>query len=314
MYNFNHLYYFYITAKSGGVTSASTHLRISQPSLSSQIKVLEESLDIRLFYKVGRRNKLTPAGLVIYGFCRQMFEISEQMGEIITKQVPSAARHIHIGVSNEVDRPFVVEVISTFLKKHGLSLRPRITVSSGNHEQLIERLRFRELDAIVTQFATISPELVNLEKAEVPVVLTCTSKLKLPKSKKAQLPAETLKSIFGDKEAQLLMPSPLFKLRTETNLFFEDNKIIGKIVFESDVIASLVRSVVDEIGIAFLPLIFVAREIREKTIHILGCKDGYWKYRVWLTCHSQNNNDALIKALALSFKEVCNDSHGCISD
>src|SRR5258708_342551 len=114
MYNFNHLYYFYVTAKSGGANVAAKHLRISQPSLSSQLKVLEGALDLRLFQKIGRKNQLTQAGTIVYGFCRQMFEISEEMGELILKKVPSAARRIHIGVSDEVDRPFVVEVVSLF--------------------------------------------------------------------------------------------------------------------------------------------------------------------------------------------------------
>src|SRR3954462_12375415 len=162
MYNFNHLYYFYVTARSGGVNAAAKHLRISQPSLSSQLKVLERSLDVRLFHKVGRNNHLTPAGSVVYGFCRQMFELSEEMGELISKKVPSASRRIHIGVSDEVDRPFVVEVVSLFLKQHGLIQRPKVTVVSGTHEQLTERLRFRELDALVTQLAMIDPELHNL--------------------------------------------------------------------------------------------------------------------------------------------------------
>src|SRR3954469_22790787 len=173
MYNYNHLYYFYVTAKSGGVNAAAKHLRISQPSLSSQIKVLEGSLDVRLFHKVGRNNHLTPAGSVVYGFCRRMFEVSEEMGELIAKRVPSAARRIHIGVSDEVDRPFVVEVVSLFLKKHGLAQRPKVSVVSGSHDQLVERLRFRELDAVVTQLAVIDTELENLERAEVPVALTC---------------------------------------------------------------------------------------------------------------------------------------------
>jgi LysR family transcriptional activator of nhaA len=82
MFNFNHLYYFYVTAKSGGVSAAAEHLRISQPSLSSQLKVLERFFDIRLFQRVGRRNQLTPSGAIIYGFCRRMFEISEEMSEL----------------------------------------------------------------------------------------------------------------------------------------------------------------------------------------------------------------------------------------
>lgn len=306
MYNFNHLYYFYITAKSNGVNAAAKHLRISQPSLSSQLKVLERSLDVRLFQKVGRKNELTPAGSVIYGFCRQMFEISEEMGELISKRVPSAARRINIGVSDEVDRPFVVEVVSLFLKKHGLAQRPKVNVISGSHEQLAERLRFRELDVVVTQLAMINPELHNFDHAEVPVVLTCSSKWKMRTSGKRTFTAsEAVKGIVGGEDAQWLMPSSRFKLRAEIDQFFEANQLKGRIVFESDLISSLVRSVIDEIGLTFLPLIYVSREIREKAVRVIGPKAGYWKYRVWLACHSQNKNDVLIRALSRSFKEIC---------
>lgn len=310
MYNFNHLFYFYVTAKTGGVGAAAKNLQISQPSLSSQLKVLERSLDIRLFHKVGRNNELTPAGTVIYGYCRQMFEISEEMGELIARQVPSASRRIHIGVSDEVDRPFVVEVVSLFLKKHGLAQRPKVTVVSGTHEQLSERLRFRELDAVVTQQSMIDPELLNLERAEVPVALTCSNKWKMGTHKRNVNVAEVVKSLEGEDGAQWLMPSSRFKLRAEIDHFFELNELKGRIVFESDVIASLVRSVVDGIGFAFLPLLYVAREIREKSVRVIGPREGYWKYRVWLTCHSQNGKDALIQALGQSFKEICNQALG----
>lgn len=310
MYNYNHLYYFYVTAKSNGVSAAAEHLKISQPSLSSQLKVLEQALDVRLFQKVGRNNRLTSAGSVIYGYCRQMFELSEEMGDLISKQLPSATRRIHIGVSDEVDRPFVIEVVSLFLKKHGLLQRPKVSVVSGTHEQLAERLRFREIDAVVTQMAMIDPELNNLEEVEVPVALTCSSNWKLRSSKADVKAAAAIKDIIGGENAQWLMPSSRFKLRAEIDKFFESNKLKGRIVFESDVIASLVRSVIDEIGLAFLPLIYVAREIRENSVRVIGPKDGYWKYRVWLTCHSQNKDDALIKALSLSFKEICDQAMG----
>lgn len=299
MYNFNHLYYFYVTAKSGGVNAAAEHLRISQPSLSSQLKVLEQSMDIRLFQKVGRNNLLTPAGSLVYGFCRQMFEISEQMSELISKKAPSASRRIHIGVSDEVDRPFVIEVVSLFLKKHGLAHRPKVSVISGTHDQLTERLRFRELDAVVTQLTMIDPELENLCRAEVPVVLVCSNQWKT---------AVTLKGVSKNKETQWLMPSSRFKLRAEIDRFFETNQLKGRITFESDVIASLVRSVEDAVGIAFLPLLYVAREIREKSIRLIGPKKGFWKYHVWLGCHTQSKNDPLIKALSLAFKEISNQS------
>jgi len=306
MYNFNHFYYFYITAKSGGVTAAAIHLRISQPSLSSQLKVLEQSLAIKLFQKVGRTNELTQAGSVIYGFCRRMFELSEEMGEQISRGLPSATRRINIGISDEVDRPFVVEVVSLFLKKHGLSQRPKVTMISGVGAHLAERLRFRELDAVVTEVAMSDPELTNLESSEVPVALTCSNKWKTRSNVGKLKAAAAIKDLIGGEDVQWVMPSAKFKLRSEIDQFFENNGLQGRIVFESDVMASLVRSVIDEIGLAFLPLLYMAREIREKSLRVLGPKGGYWKYRVWLVCHKQNRTDPLVESLSRSFKEVCN--------
>jgi len=309
MYNFNHLYYFYITAKSGGVTTAAKHLRVSQPSLSSQLKVLEGALNQRLFQKVGRKNELTEAGSVIYGLCRQMFEISEELEGLVTKRVPSASRWIHIGVSDEIERSFVVEVVSLFLKKHALAQRPKVTIASGTHEQLVERLRFRELDVIVTPLVMTNPELENFDCAEVPVALICPGKWKISSSTKKLKAADAVKEIVGGENAQWLMPSSRFKLRSQIDLFFEENKLKGRIVFESDVMASLVRAASDGMGIAFLPLLYVAREIREKSVRALGPKGGYWKYRVWLGCHEQNKGDKLIQALSRSFKEISDQAN-----
>lgn len=305
MYNYNHLYYFYCTAKAGSVMTAAKQLRISQPSLSSQLKVLENSLGTKLFRRVGRRNQLTEEGQVIYGYCRQMFELAEDLSEALSKDVPSASRRIRIGVSEEVDRPFVVEVVSLFLKKHGVSQRPKVSVVSGQDAQLSERLRSRELDAIVTENAMLDPDLVNLEAAFVPVALACPGSWKIRSDTRKMKAAAAVREIVGGEDAQWVMPSAKFKLRLETNQFFEKNRLKGRIVFESDVVSSLVRSVIDEIGMAFLPLLYVARELRESSIQVLGPPTGFWKHRVWLICHQQNRRDPLIQSVSRSFKEIC---------
>ncbi|MBL7717011.1 MAG: LysR family transcriptional regulator [Bdellovibrionales bacterium] len=305
MYNFNHLYYFYVTAKAGGVIQAAKHLRISQPSLSSQLKVLENSLSVKLFKRVGRNNHLTEEGSTIFGYCRRMFEISEEMTDSISNRLPSAARRLHVGVSEEVDRPFVVEVVSRFLKEHGLEKRPKISVVSGHHEQLLERLRFRELDVIVTAAPTSDPDLESLARAEVPVVLACSTKWKLntyPRNPKLSF---ALSAIRGGDTAQWLVPSSRYRFRSEIDRFLEKNGIKTRITFESDVMASLVRSVADGVGLAFLPVLYLAREIREKSIRAIGPKDGYWRYGVWLVGHSQSHGDHLIQSFSKAFQTIC---------
>ena len=52
--NYHHLLYFWTAAKEGGITRAAEVLRLSQPTLSAQIRSLETSLGERLFEKAGR--------------------------------------------------------------------------------------------------------------------------------------------------------------------------------------------------------------------------------------------------------------------
>lgn len=59
-------------------------------------------------------------------------------------------------------------------------------------------------------------------------------------------------------------------------------------------------------GVAFLPLIYVPKELEHQSVYSLGPKQGYWKYKICLAGHSKSKDDQLINSLSHSFKEVCN--------
>lgn len=301
MYNYNHLYYFYVTAKAGGVTSASNHLHISQSSLSSQLKVLEQSLDLKLFQKSGRTIELTSSGQEVFGFCRQMFEYSEKMNEAISKRVPSSTCKICIGVSEHVDRSFVAEVVSHFLKKYEADKRPKVSVISATQAQLNEKLKFKEFDAVVTDMGLSDPSFYHLDDVEVPVVLTCSTKAAVSLSEVSDVLAE----LREKKETHWIVPSAKLHFRNEIEKFFDSYQIKKKIAFESDVIGSLVHAVSDEIGLAFYLLLYVNQYLKNKSLQLIGPKNGFWKYQVSLTCHNQNKDDKLIQVFSEAFKEIC---------
>jgi LysR family transcriptional activator of nhaA len=298
MHNFNHLYYFYMTAKSGGVTAASKHLRLSQPSLSSQIKVLEQALDLKLFQKVGRNIELTQSGLIIYGYCRQMFELSDEMSELVSKRVPTASGRINIGITDEIDRNFVVNIVNLFLKKYEPQNRPKVTMISGSRDQLMDRLRFREFDAVVTEVAMRDPEIHNLVYTETPVVLASAQSSTIPLT-------TSQNTIDINETTNWIIPSTRLKLRAEIDQFLEENSIKGRIVFESDAMSTLVSAAVGDIGCALLPKLYIHKNLKNKSLNIIGSQKGYWKYKLWLVCHEKNKKDALVKALAQSFNDFC---------
>lgn len=305
IYNYNHLYYFYIAAKSGGVTNAAKHLHISQPSLSSQLKILEQTLDVKLFEKVGRKNQLSKSGNLVYGYCRQMFELSDKMGELICKGVPSSTKRIEIGICADVDRSFAVEMVNGFLMKLNCTQRPKVAIVHGTNENLMERLRFKEIDAMITDMSSRDDELENLEHFDVPVVLTCSSKQSPVVASRSTKIKDVLKESFGEEKVNWVMPSSHLKLRSETDHFIENNQINGQVVFESDDVSSLAPSVEDQIGFAFLPKLYIHRSIGDKRLKVIGDQKGYWNEPINFICHNQNKNDELIKSLAGSFRNIC---------
>ncbi|MGU5212885.1 LysR family transcriptional regulator, partial [Escherichia coli] len=62
--NIRYVRYFLAVAEHQGFTRAAEALHISQPALSQQIRMLEESLDAQLFDRSGRHIHLTDAGEV----------------------------------------------------------------------------------------------------------------------------------------------------------------------------------------------------------------------------------------------------------
>jgi LysR family transcriptional activator of nhaA len=220
------------------------------------------------------------------------------------ERLPSVSRRLTIGVSDEIETTFVVEVVSHFLKKHTPETRPRLSMVSASHEQLSERLRFRELDAIISQRPMVDPDLNSLEHIESPVGLFSPKSSRIGKTSPSNTNPLSIQKLVGGPDAQWIKPTLKTKLRAESDLFFEQHEIKGRVVFESDVVASLTRSVADDFGFCLLPLIYVYDAVRDRKIVQIGAKKGYWQYRVWLGCHIQNREDPLVLSFSRSFTDV----------
>jgi len=75
---FRHLRYFVAVAEECNFNRAARRLRVSQPSLSTQIRQLEEGLDAKLYTRSSAGTSLTPAGSALLPHARQMLLMREQ--------------------------------------------------------------------------------------------------------------------------------------------------------------------------------------------------------------------------------------------
>lgn len=71
--NFHHLRYFWTVARKGGVRKAAEEFHVSQSSISAQLRLLEESLDQKLFRRSGRNLVLTEMGQLVLSHADEIF-------------------------------------------------------------------------------------------------------------------------------------------------------------------------------------------------------------------------------------------------
>ena len=71
--NWNQVYYFHAVATAGSMTAAALSLGVSLPTVSEQVKKLEDLLETELFRRSTRRIELTESGWDLFNCTREMF-------------------------------------------------------------------------------------------------------------------------------------------------------------------------------------------------------------------------------------------------
>lgn len=290
MINLSHFYYFHLTAKYGGVTKAAEVLKIAQPSLSSQIKVFEASLGKKLFRKNGRKLELTPEGVIAYSFSKKIFEIVEEFEKYNTNNLSENSIRSRIGVAREVERPFVAEVLSRILKKHK-EKKTNLLMTTGNHSELMKQMLANEIDVLVTNTPTYTEGIVTLASLFIPVVPVASpyfiNKMKISKH-------SSLQKILSSDDLCLVLPTHQLKLRFETDVFLQKYHICDAGVFESDILSAVVRATVEGTGIAFLPRVYIEKELSSGSLILLDKKTPVWSHKIYLTSVEDKNFDPVI--------------------
>ncbi len=303
MYNFNHLYYFYQTAKLGGVNNAAKYLRISQPSLSSQLKVLESTLDKKLLEKKGRGVVLTNDGERVYAYCKKMFSAAQEMNDSFRSKSDSNIQKIRIGISDQIERPFIADLLSPLLKDGKVTAQNSFVVTSAKTVDLIESLRASEIDLILTNKPTYGVDIAELAAVSMPVALMVSSEhmknLRVRFSRNTPIDEFIQAVPWG-----LILPTESLKLRQETDIFFQDIKVRKNVVLESDILSVVGRAILDGAGFGFLPVPYAREEIKLNLISTFGPKQGYWKHMMYLIARKQDTYDPAIEEIKKAVKEI----------
>lgn len=301
MFNYNHLYYFYVTARLGGVSNASKHLAISQPSLSAQIKTFESNIDRKLFEKNGRKMQLTQDGEQVYTYCRQMFEIADHLANHLKSPEQIEKRRIHIGVTDQVERPFVADLLGDILQQGKDHINCILNVSSASELELLMKLKSHKIDLFLTNNPVQNENLHEVVSVRMPVALVISKDL-LRKSGYRKTP--TLNELFKNDKVGMLLPAPDLRLRQEADIFLRQKNLNKPILMESDIVSVVARAVIDRGGCGFLPIPYIANELKMGLVKIIGPSEGLWKHSLSLISRKQIKYDPLFEEIKQNLLEL----------
>lgn len=296
MRNFNHLYYFHIVAKLGGVTAAAKQLNTSQSSLSTQLKTFESQIGHELFKRDGRKIVLTKAGHSIFNFSRRMFDVASELDAFLAKADHRGRSSFSIGVSPDIERPFVTDAVSRMMHFLSTDHRPLLTQVSYPHEKLVAKLELSELDTVISSQPIHSQNIKTFAEIKLPVKAVAKSTL-----------GRTVSSILEDPLVGLVIPSQDMRLRWETDDYLIKRKIRKTIAFESNVIGALLRATIDGLGVAFLPEAYLEHELKNQETKkgaLVISREPLWNHRIYLSAKNRVATDEIRLMLSTLAEEL----------
>jgi LysR family transcriptional activator of nhaA len=145
--NYHHLLYFWMVAKRGSIARACEELRLAQPTISGQLRALEESLGEKLFMRQGRRLVLTDVGQMVYRYSDEIFTLGKELMDVLKGRPRNRPARLIVGVSDLIPKLVAYRILEPALSLKG---GVQIECHEDTPEKLLLRLSAHELDLVLT--------------------------------------------------------------------------------------------------------------------------------------------------------------------
>lgn len=247
------LEYFCALARTGSFTRAAEEMGVAQPSLSEQIKRLEQNLGGPLFDRLARGVELTPVGAALLPRARALLEDAAGLLQILESLREGICGDLRVGAIPTVLPYFLAPFLRQFVDAYpevNLQLREATT------PELIEQVQEGVLDLAVLSLPVDRPGLVRSELFREPLYLAVPDSHPLANSARLDLA-----DIGGER---LLVLKEGHCLRDEALTVCHRAKAKFTSQFEADQFASIFSLIGSGFGLSIVPE--MARG------HALGCR------------------------------------------
>jgi LysR family hydrogen peroxide-inducible transcriptional activator len=163
--NLRDLKYIIAVAETRHFGKAAQRCFVSQPTLSGQIKKLEDELGVAIFERTNRSVEITPVGEEIVAHARRMMEQADVIYQTARTHQDPLAGPLRIGAIPTLS-PYLMPLILEPLKKQHPQMK--LVLSEELTDTLLDRLHDHEIDAALLATTVDAPDIETLPLFDEP--------------------------------------------------------------------------------------------------------------------------------------------------
>lgn len=260
MLNLNLLRIFYAAAKKNNFSAAADELVITQPTVSAQIRALENQYGVILFKRIGRRVELTDSGRHLSKYAKRVFDLAAKIEELLNDTCRMQEDTIRLGIGKSYGKYFISPLLSQFQKKFP---SVKIILKEGNSEDVFKCISRYEIDfgLLGMNFSRRRGlELIKIGSEEIFLVVW-------PHHRLANRKSVCLSDLEDEPVILREKGSGVRKLIIAK---FEQEKIEPNIVIETESINTLIELIKEEKGVGFLQKFVAEEELKTGTLRAIS--------------------------------------------
>ncbi len=244
-------------------SQAAAAIGVTQPSLSARILALESELGEPLFHRVGRGVRLTDAGREFLPYVQRAMDTLETGRQTVASSQTASAGKLHIGAARSISTNVLPGILETFHERYpGVD----VAIKTGRSTEILERVLSEEIQLGLTR-ALYHPQVVTTHLYDEEIVLVTHSQHRM--------------ALEGTASIYEVASEPLIVYDKESTYFVLIDKVCREagispnIQMDLDSIESTKRMIERGLGVSFLPLNALKRELELGTLARVPLKEGY---------------------------------------
>ncbi len=287
-----------VELKSFSKAGSSVHL--SQPTVSSHIKDLEDHFGCRLIDRLAKEVTPTKAGELLYTYARKMISLRDETEIALAEFHGKIQGKLVIGGSTIPGGYILPRIVGGFIKKY-----PDVTISLiiGDTEKIISEILSGNLELGIVGAKSDDKRVAQEKLIEDEMALVVSAEHKWAEKKHI-----TLQMLFG--EPFIIRESGSGTLKSiQENLIPAGYNIENlKVIAEMGSTGAVIQGIKSNIGVSVLSSVAVSEELKSGILKILSIQGLKLKRNFYLTWDKYRSGSPLCHAFIKFLKEQINKS------